>query len=481
MADNGFKSGYANALRDHDGGQATGCGIKATPHITSRLKTLKRLWQMAYDIIYGPNTSGFGWDPETKLVTADDDVWEEYLKELGITMEDVEAFRKHRETLRRGGRGRRFKDTTNDPNAYDEYAEAAKWKREVEAKETRRSKRAGKKKQQTPVTGKRKNPSDDHAHSMSDSSPKKKKTKPEDDRKGRAKWLMLVPVGKTKSGKPQTQNQQTGKEESAKEASPAPAPGPSSRDPSFEEGVAEVGAMFAKIVDEKLGLLKTDLHSTLNEMESRLRAMALDLKDRPEQEGHNEGDGENNDEADDDSKTEEGGEEEGDGGSDDEEEDHDEGEEDNSTTEEGEKEGDGVSDDEPEDDMRVEEEGDQEGDSVNDSEHEGGDESMTEEEGEEEGDGENDSEHEGGNDSMPEEGGEEEGDGENDSEHEGGDDSMPEEGGEEEGDGENDSEHEGGHDSMPEDGGEEEGDDEHEGRDHSSEMKNRRKEGMVMK
>ncbi|KAI9075830.1 hypothetical protein K1719_042197 [Acacia pycnantha] len=57
-----------------------GCGIKATPHITSRLKTLKRLWQTTYDIIYGPNTSGFGWDPETKLVTADDDVWEEYLK-----------------------------------------------------------------------------------------------------------------------------------------------------------------------------------------------------------------------------------------------------------------------------------------------------------------------------------------------------------------------------------------------------------------
>ncbi|KAI9071124.1 hypothetical protein K1719_046913 [Acacia pycnantha] len=54
---------------------------KSNSHITSRLKTLKRLWQTAYDIIYGPNTSGFGWDPETKLVTADDDVWDEYLKE----------------------------------------------------------------------------------------------------------------------------------------------------------------------------------------------------------------------------------------------------------------------------------------------------------------------------------------------------------------------------------------------------------------
>ncbi|KAI9114192.1 hypothetical protein K1719_014842 [Acacia pycnantha] len=66
----------------HDGGQATGYGIKATPHITSRLKTLKRLWQTAYDIVYGPNTSGFGWDPETKLILASDDVWEEYLKSV---------------------------------------------------------------------------------------------------------------------------------------------------------------------------------------------------------------------------------------------------------------------------------------------------------------------------------------------------------------------------------------------------------------
>ncbi|KAI9082779.1 hypothetical protein K1719_035236 [Acacia pycnantha] len=61
-----------------------GCGIKATPHIMSRLKTLKRLWQAVYDIVYGPNTSGFGWDPETKLVIADKEVWDEYLKKVRI-------------------------------------------------------------------------------------------------------------------------------------------------------------------------------------------------------------------------------------------------------------------------------------------------------------------------------------------------------------------------------------------------------------
>ncbi|KAI9101412.1 hypothetical protein K1719_023894 [Acacia pycnantha] len=57
MADNGFKSGYANALQTMMEAKLPGCGIKATPHITSRLKILKRLWQTAYDIIYGPNAS----------------------------------------------------------------------------------------------------------------------------------------------------------------------------------------------------------------------------------------------------------------------------------------------------------------------------------------------------------------------------------------------------------------------------------------
>ncbi|KAI9128726.1 hypothetical protein K1719_000209 [Acacia pycnantha] len=57
-----------------------GCGIKACLHIKSRIKTLKKLWQTAYDMVYGPNTSGFGWDPDTKCVTADKDVWDEYIK-----------------------------------------------------------------------------------------------------------------------------------------------------------------------------------------------------------------------------------------------------------------------------------------------------------------------------------------------------------------------------------------------------------------
>ncbi|KAI9078320.1 hypothetical protein K1719_039696 [Acacia pycnantha] len=80
IADNGFKSGFANALQSMMEEKLPRCGIKACPHITSRIKTLKKLWQTAYDMVYGTNTSSFGWDPDTKCVTADKEVWDEYIK-----------------------------------------------------------------------------------------------------------------------------------------------------------------------------------------------------------------------------------------------------------------------------------------------------------------------------------------------------------------------------------------------------------------
>ncbi|KAI9084620.1 hypothetical protein K1719_033402 [Acacia pycnantha] len=80
IADNGFKSGFANALQSMMEEKLPGCGIKACPHITSKIKTLKKLWQTAYNMVYGTNTSGFGWDPDTKCVTADKEVWDEYIK-----------------------------------------------------------------------------------------------------------------------------------------------------------------------------------------------------------------------------------------------------------------------------------------------------------------------------------------------------------------------------------------------------------------
>ncbi|KAI9123490.1 hypothetical protein K1719_004790 [Acacia pycnantha] len=493
-------------------------------------------------------------------------------------MEDVQAFRKHMATLRWGGRGGRLKDTTNDPSAYDECAEAAKWKREVEAKESRKNKWAAKKNQQTPVIGKRKNPSDDDAHSVSDSSPKKKR-KAEDDRKRKGKMVdvsssgedkdweatnteagsdstndedeenehvdqmrsklykkmkqqqkasvipeskfdfnqskleesdmrMHIPVVRKQSSNRSSSNGKHGRKSQQKGASPAP--GPCSRDPSFEEGVAEVGAMFAKIVDEKLGLLKADLHSTLNEMESHLRAMDFDLKDvrdfiyiyaiefktfaasratkhdmggpstKPTDEPHStsedkegvargtssvhgsplKNNSESIDEYDDESSKSKDKSPTID--------DHDHEARGDSSTEEDEKEGDGDTDSKADDDSNTKEEGDDEGDGDNDDEAD--DDSRTEEGGEEEGDGDDDDEaeddDEGEEDRRTVEEGEEEGDGDSDDEaeddDEGEEDRRIAEEGEEEGDGDSDDEaeddDEGKEDRRTTEEGKEEGD-----------------------
>ena len=80
MAENGFKNGHAQALETMMEQKAPNCCIKAYPHIVSHIRTLKQSWQTVYDMVFGTNTSGFGYDPETKCVTADKDVWDEYIR-----------------------------------------------------------------------------------------------------------------------------------------------------------------------------------------------------------------------------------------------------------------------------------------------------------------------------------------------------------------------------------------------------------------
>ncbi|OWM80610.1 hypothetical protein CDL15_Pgr006640 [Punica granatum] len=86
-ADTGFKSGYLLELEKMLLEKLPNCGIKARPHIESRLKTLKREWAIVYDMML--NTSGFGWDSTRKMVTAEDDVWETYV----ATHEETVPFR----------------------------------------------------------------------------------------------------------------------------------------------------------------------------------------------------------------------------------------------------------------------------------------------------------------------------------------------------------------------------------------------------
>jgi len=77
-SDNGFKSGYLQHLESCLKDSLPGSGLLAKPHIESRIKTMKRDWQVVYDML---NTSGFGYDKERNCVTTSGPgVWEAYLE-----------------------------------------------------------------------------------------------------------------------------------------------------------------------------------------------------------------------------------------------------------------------------------------------------------------------------------------------------------------------------------------------------------------
>ncbi|KAK6163155.1 hypothetical protein DH2020_000019 [Rehmannia glutinosa] len=80
-AENGFKHGYLNYVEDKMQTSLPISGLKAKPHIESRIKTLKRDFHIVYDMVNGPNTSGFGMDPIKKCITKlKRSVWHSYLQ-----------------------------------------------------------------------------------------------------------------------------------------------------------------------------------------------------------------------------------------------------------------------------------------------------------------------------------------------------------------------------------------------------------------
>ncbi|XP_076914769.1 uncharacterized protein LOC143573883 [Bidens hawaiensis] len=65
-SDNGFKSGYLQHLEASLKESLPESGILGKPHIESRIVTMKRYWQVVYDML---NTSGFGYDKKLNCVT----------------------------------------------------------------------------------------------------------------------------------------------------------------------------------------------------------------------------------------------------------------------------------------------------------------------------------------------------------------------------------------------------------------------------
>ncbi|GJY92345.1 Myb/SANT-like domain, harbinger transposase-derived nuclease domain protein [Tanacetum coccineum] len=78
IADNGFKSGYLQHLKKHFK-KALPDSNKSVKNIESKVKTMKKDWKTVYDMVYGSSTSGFGWDESNKLLTASNDVWNDYI------------------------------------------------------------------------------------------------------------------------------------------------------------------------------------------------------------------------------------------------------------------------------------------------------------------------------------------------------------------------------------------------------------------
>lgn len=79
-ADNGFKPGYFQAVQRLLDISYPNSGLKAEPHIKSRLKTLRANFSILHNMLAGKHASGFTWDRENCRVTANDQVWDDYIR-----------------------------------------------------------------------------------------------------------------------------------------------------------------------------------------------------------------------------------------------------------------------------------------------------------------------------------------------------------------------------------------------------------------
>ena len=77
--ENKFKPGYLKILERKISTKLPNAGLRVKPHIESRLRTLKREFQVIHERLTGPNISGFGWDILRKCVAAENDVWDAYV------------------------------------------------------------------------------------------------------------------------------------------------------------------------------------------------------------------------------------------------------------------------------------------------------------------------------------------------------------------------------------------------------------------
>ncbi|XP_061376054.1 uncharacterized protein LOC133318117 isoform X2 [Gastrolobium bilobum] len=78
--DNGFKPGFAIHLEKMIHDRIPGCALKSTPHITSRIKLLKRHYNAICEMISLTGGSGFDWNDKHKMIDVDRQIYDDWVK-----------------------------------------------------------------------------------------------------------------------------------------------------------------------------------------------------------------------------------------------------------------------------------------------------------------------------------------------------------------------------------------------------------------
>ncbi|KAK0590106.1 hypothetical protein LWI29_022765 [Acer saccharum] len=73
----GFKNGYLAQLETMMEAKLPNCGLKASPHIESRVKTLKAKYCALHELL---SQSGFGWNDEHMMLMCEKNVYDEWVK-----------------------------------------------------------------------------------------------------------------------------------------------------------------------------------------------------------------------------------------------------------------------------------------------------------------------------------------------------------------------------------------------------------------
>ena len=76
-ADCGFKNGYLAQLETMMEAKLPNCGLKASPHIESQVKTLKAKYCALHELL---SQSGFGWNDEHMMLMCEKNVYDKWVK-----------------------------------------------------------------------------------------------------------------------------------------------------------------------------------------------------------------------------------------------------------------------------------------------------------------------------------------------------------------------------------------------------------------